>query len=407
MTRIFSVLLFLAVISGVYLACTDIKSEPKVIESEPEEWVMDDSLSIFLDSFEQSFQEGIAINRIPGGAVVIIKDGRVVFQKGFGVKEKGETEKVDENTIFRLGSVSKGFASVLAGVLVDDRQLNWDKPVSDYLESFKLNDPDQTDRVSVKHILSHTSGLPRHAYTNLVEDGLSLDRIIPRLQTVPLISKEGEQLAYQNAAYSVIEKVLEAQTDTDFDSLLQEKLFDPLEMTNSSSSFDSINISDNKAMPHLYHSRARGRVPVTITKKYYNAISSGGINASAADMGKWLLLLTGNNAEIISEESLDQIYEPLASINNKRFSRYWDGVNKSHYGMGWRILNNDGQKIVYHGGYVNGYRSEIAFAPDDNLGICILINASSSYPLEVIPDLFNYFRSDSSITFSERIESKR
>ncbi|MEP1306005.1 MAG: serine hydrolase domain-containing protein [Balneola sp.] len=401
MTRIFSVLLFLAVISGVYLACTDIKSEPKVIESEPEEWVMDDSLSIFLDSFEQSFQEGIAINRIPGGAVVIIKDGRVVFQKGFGVKEKGETEKVDENTIFRLGSVSKGFASVLAGVLVDDRQLNWDKPVSDYLESFKLNDPDQTDRVSVKHILSHTSGLPRHAYTNLVEDGLSLDRIIPRLQTVPLISKEGEQLAYQNAAYSVIEKVLEAQTDTDFDSLLQEKLFEPLEMTNSSSSFDSINISDNKAMPHLYHSRARGRVPVTITKKYYNAISSGGINASAADMGKWLLLLTGNNAEIISEESLDQIYEPLASINNKRFSRYWDGVNKSHYGMGWRILNNDGQKIVYHGGYVNGYRSEIAFAPDDNLGICILINASSSYPLEVIPDLFNYFRSDSSITFSE------
>ena len=401
MTRIFSVLLFLAVISRVYLACTDIKSEPKVIESEPEEWVMDDSLSIFLDSFEQSFQEGIAINRIPGGAVVIIKDGRVVFQKGFGVKEKGETEKVDENTIFRLGSVSKGFASVLAGVLVDDRQLNWDKPVSDYLESFKLNDLEQTDRVTLKHILSHTSGLPRHAYTNLVEDGLSLDRIIPRLQSVPLISKEGEQLAYQNAAYSVIEKVLEAQTDTDFDSLLQEKLFEPLEMTNSSSSFDSINISDNKAMPHLYHSRARGRVPVSITKKYYNAISSGGINASAADMGKWLLLLTGNNAEIISEESLDQIYEPLASINNKRFSRYWDGVNKSHYGMGWRILNNDGQKIVYHGGYVNGYRSEIAFAPDDNLGICILINASSSYPLEVIPDLFNYFRSDSSITFSE------
>ena len=401
MTRIFSVLLFLAVISGVYLACTDIKSEPKVIESEPEEWVMDDSLSIFLDSFEQSFQEGIDINRIPGGAVVIIKDGRVVFQKGFGVKEKGETEKVDENTIFRLGSVSKGFASVLAGVLVDDRQLNWDKPVSDYLESFKLNDLEQTDRVTLKHILSHTSGLPRHAYTNLVEDGLSLDRIIPRLQSVPLISKEGEQLAYQNAAYSVIEKVLEAQTDTDFDSLLQEKLFEPLEMTNSSSSFDSINISDNKAMPHLYHSRARGREPVSITKKYYNAISSGGINASAADMGKWLLLLTGNNAEIISEESLDQIYEPLASINNKRFSRYWDGVNKSHYGMGWRILNNDGQKIVYHGGYVNGYRSEIAFAPDDNLGICILINASSSYPLEVIPDLFNYFRSDSSITFSE------
>lgn len=386
---------------GTYQACTDIKSEPKNIEPDPDAWVMDDSLAAYLEEFKQDFQEGLNNQRIPGGAVAIVKEGRVVFQEGFGVREAGKTDKVNEHTVFRLGSVSKGFASVLTGVFVDEGLISWDSPVSEYLETFKLSDPDQTDRVEVRHLLSHTTGLPRHAYTNLVEDGLSLERIIPRLERVPLIAEEGVQIAYQNAAYSAIEKVLEAQTDTVFNVLLKNKLFDPLGMENSSASYSSIRESDNKALPHVWYSRSRGRVPVKISKKYYNAISSGGINASASDMGKWMLLLTGYYSDVISEQSLNEIYEPLATINNKRFSRYWDGVNESHYGMGWRVLDNGGQKIVYHGGYVNGYRSEIAFAPEDGIGICILINSNSRYPLQVIPDFFEYFKADSLKVTSE------
>jgi beta-lactamase class C len=393
--RIFSVILLLVVVFGSYLAFTGINSEPTVVKSElePEEWVMGEALATYLEKFEKDFEEGLKGERIPGGAVAIVKDGRVVFQKGFGVKERGKTEEVDEHTIFRLGSVSKGFASVLAGVLVEEGVLNWDIPVSHYLEEFELIDKGQTDRVQIKHLLSHTSGLPRHSYTNLVEDGLSLDLIISRLAQVPLIAKEGEQLAYQNAAYSAIEKVLEVQTDTDFNTLLNEKLFKPLAMDYSSSSYDSIMYSGNKALPHVYYSRSRGRIPVSISRKYYNAVSSGGINASASDMGKWLLLLTGHHPDVISDKTLEEIYDPLITINNRRFSRYWDGVNISFYGMGWRVLENAGQKIVYHGGYVNGYRSEIAFAPEEGVGICILINTNSSYPLKVIPDFFNHFKS--------------
>lgn len=394
MTRIFSAFLLLIAISGSYLACTDLKSEPKetIDTKEENEWVMSDSLANYLDDFERDFEEGLNQKRIPGGAVVIVKDGRVVFQKGFGVKEKGKADPVNEHTVFRLGSVSKGFASVLAGVYVEDGVISWDKPVNRYLNDFRLNDPEQTDRVQVKHLLSHTSGLPRHAYTNLVEDGLTLDRIIPRLEQVPLIAREGEQIAYQNAAYSVIEKVLEAQTDTSFNAMLHEKLFKPLSMDNTSTSFDSINNTVNKASPHVYYSRTRGRVPISISRKYYNAVSSGGINASASDMGKWLLLLTGNYPDVITKETLSTIYTPLATINNRRFSRHWDGVNRSHYGMGWRVLDNNDQTIIYHGGYVNGYRSEIAFAPEEGLGICVLINSNSSYPLTVIPGLFEHFR---------------
>jgi beta-lactamase class C len=391
--RNLSAIVFLAVIIGSYLAFTKIKPEPDVFDPEPGEWVMDHSLAMYLEEFGQIFEAGLYDEQIPGGAVVIVKEGQVVFQKGFGVKETGKPEKVDEHTVFRLGSLSKGFASVLAGVLAEEGVVSWDHPVSLYLNEFRLNDPEQTGRIQVRHLLSHTTGLPRHAYTNLVEDGLSLDLIIPRFEQVPLIAREGAQHSYQNAAFSAIEKILEVRTNTDFNSLLSEKLLKPLEMKHSSTSYDGILNSGNKASPHLYASRTRGRVPVPISGKYYNAVSSGGINASASDMGKWLLLLTGHYPEIISEETLAEIFEPLATIRNQRFSRHWEGVDQSHYAMGWRVLDNHGQKIVYHGGYVNGFRSEIAFSPDDGTGICILINTNSSYPLTVIPGFFNHFKS--------------
>jgi beta-lactamase class C len=394
--RIISASLLAVAIFASYLAFTAPEPEPLDVkpETDPEMWVMDHSLATYLDQFEKDFEDGLNGKRIPGAAVAIVKEGRVVFQKGFGVKEKGKPEAVDEHTVFRLGSVSKGFASVLTGVLADEGVVSWDHPVSGYVEEFRLNDPEQTGRVQVRHLLSHTSGLPRHAYTNLVEDGLTLDRIIPRFEQVPLIAKEGEQLAYQNAAFSAIESVLEYQTQTNFNTLLDEKLFGPLMMDYASANHESISQSENRASPHIYYSRTRGHVPIPISKKYYNAVSSGGINASASDMGKWLLLLTGYNPEVISQETLDYIYDPMAYIHNRRFSRHWIGVNESHYGLGWRVLDNHGQKIVYHGGYVNGYRSEIAFSPEDGVGICILINANSSYPLEVIPDFFNYFKPD-------------
>ena len=392
MIRILTAILLLVVISVSYLAFTGVATEPNNSEPEPEEWVMDASLATYLEEFEKNFDEGLNDEEIPGGAVVIVKDGRIVFQKGFGVKERGKPENVDEHTIFRLGSLSKGFTSVLAGVLAEEGFVSWDQPVSHFLMDFRLNDPEQTGRIQVRHLLSHTTGLPRHAYTNLVEDGLTLDMIIPRFEQVPLISREGAQHSYQNAAYSLIEKILEAQTNADFNSLMYEKLLNPLDMVHSSTSYDGIFNSGNKATPHLYVSRTRGRVPVPISGKYYNAVSSGGVNASVSDMGKWLLLLTGHYPDIISEETLAEIYEPFATIRNQRFSRHWDGVNQSHYGMGWRVLDNHGQKIVYHGGYVNGFRSEIAFSPEDGTGICILINTNSSYPLTVIPDFFNHFK---------------
>ncbi len=146
---------------------------------------------------------------------------------------------------------------------------------------------------------------------------------------------------------------------------------------------------ENKAFPHHYSRRSKKRIPVRIKNNYFNAVSAGGINASISDVGKWLLLLTGNRPDLIKEETLDQIFEPASTIPNKRYSRYWKGVNNSFYGMGWRSLNYGEQTIIYHGGYVNGYRSEIAFDRDKQIGISILFHTNTNYALRVIPEFFN------------------
>lgn len=130
---------------------------------------------------------------------------------------------------------------------------------------------------------------------------------------------------------------------------------------------------------------------VPIKNNYFNAVSAGGINASVSDMGEWLLLLTGNRPDLIKDDTLDQIFEPVSTIPNRRFSRHWPGVNETYYGMGWRTLNNGDQTIVYHGGYVNGYRSEIAFDRENQIGISILFHSNTSYAVQVIPEFFNDF----------------
>lgn len=195
------------------------KKEPEIEIHELISNPAEDSLIKFIEQFEAKLIQGAKNKKLPGGAFVITYKDEVVIAKGFGTRDVASSYPIDEHTIFRLGSVSKGFASILTGMMVEQGLLNFDTPVNEIVPDFKLSNSDQTDRIEVQHLLSHTTGLPRHAYTNLVEDGLSLERIIPLFEDVPLISLEGEKQAYSNAAYAVIEKVLEHCTNEDFNTL--------------------------------------------------------------------------------------------------------------------------------------------------------------------------------------------
>ena len=154
--------------------------------------------------FERFVEDTMQKGQLPGLAVAIVKDSRIIYLNGFGVKEIGRSDPVDIHTIFRLASVSKGFAGVLTGILVDQGKLNWNDCVYQYVPNFSLKDSRNTKNLTIRHLLNHTSGLPQHTFTDLVEENMPFAEIVSKLNSVPVIAPVGKIYSYQNVVYSLI-----------------------------------------------------------------------------------------------------------------------------------------------------------------------------------------------------------
>jgi beta-lactamase class C len=377
-------LLSLAVLVG----CSK-KEEPHTPEKRVIK-VANPHLEALLKNYEQYFNDSLQKSGTPGAAVVIVKDSQIVLERGFGIKMAGSRDSVDEQTVFRIGSLSKGFASILTGILVQDGQLHWRDPVVKFLPDFELNSIEQTKRIKLFHLLSHTTGLPYQAFSNLIEDGYDLPEIIKKFKEVKLFGKEGEVFNYQNAAYSVIEEVMWQATGKTYQQLLVERIFHPLGMKNASLSYRAMVLKRNKSFPHDFNGHAW--VKTNVTGKYYNSAAAGGVNACADDMGKWLTLLLGNRPDILKQTTLDSIFSPIIATNNENhYFAAWPGQKEAFYARGWRVLHNNTETYICHGGYVNGYRAEIALNPAEGIGICILFNAATGFTHEAVPAFFTRY----------------
>lgn len=348
-------------------------------------------LEAFVRAYAQFIQSEIQRTQTPGAAVVIVKDSTVVFMQGFGVKALHSRDSVDTHTLFRIGSLSKGFAGILTALLEQENYLSLDDPLIKYLPDFQLNSPEQTKRIQLKHVLSHSTGLPYHTYTNLIETGADIPTISKLFRTVKLVGNEGEVFSYQNAAFSLIEEVIHKAYGKSYAKTIREKLFAKAGMKDASTSFEALTAASNKAYPHDGFDSTWIRTD--ITKKYYNAIAAGGINASISDMGQWLLLLLGNRPDIIQQSTLNKAFTPIIKTNNeRRFFKAWVGDKEAFYGLGWRILHTPQDTIIYHGGYVNSYKGEIALQQSTGIGVCILMNGSGSMSEQVIPGFFERYK---------------
>ncbi len=344
----------------------------------------------YIRRFDDDLQRQLVRHKLPGAAVVVVRDNTAILLKGYGLREMGTTDSIDIHTVFRIASLSKGFTGVLSGKMVQDGCLHWDDRIRESIPTFDLQNRSQARRITVQHILSHSSGLVRHAYTNLVEKGLSIKETIPFFRELPVHGEEGKHFAYQNAAFSMIEEVLTDKTGLPFETILHQELFDPIGMHDASCSYDAITQHDNIALPHWYSSKRKKYRSKKISEKFYNTISAGGINASIADMAEWLNLLLGNRPELISDKTLDYVFSPLVK-SNRKFHNTWPGVHKCAYGLGWRVFDYQGQQLIYHGGYVNHYRSEIAINRDENIAICVLFNTATPLASKVVPQFLEHY----------------
>jgi beta-lactamase class C len=340
------------------------------------------------DDYDRYFSEAMRLSNTPGAAVVIVKDSQVVFQRGYGLRVAGQPDSVNIHTVFRVGSLSKGFAGVLTGMLVEEGRLDWQTLVQDHYPEFTLRDRKQAARIQLSHLLSHTTGLPYHAYTNLIEEGFDIPTIVKSyFPRPPLTGKEGRTYSYQNAAFCVIEEVMRSATGQRYADLLAQKIFRPAGMSTASCDFQSMRRCPDKARPHF---RTRyGWRPDTVSTRYYNSAAAGGVNASIADMGEWLKLLLGHRPDIVSETTLDQVFRPVVRTTRER--RVFNDATareQAFYAMGWRVVEKGGETIVYHGGYVNGFRGEIALNRRDGIAICVLFNAHTELTKACVPAFF-------------------
>ncbi len=337
------------------------------------------------------FEEAIASGDIIGAGVSIVKGDSIVISEGFGKRNVKFNDKVDKETVFRLGSISKGFAGVLAAKLKSEGVLDWTDKVSDYIPNFQLGDITNTSQITLATILSQTSGAPYHSYTNLVEAGLSLTEIATRFRVLAPIGKPGKTYSYQNAMFALSGEIMQQLTHKDIGTLLNNEFFKPLEMNTVSTDYQTLEHTKNVALPHSKNGNSWKTLK--LNHNYYNAIAAGGINASALDMAKWMELLLGHHSEIIDKKALQEAFNPFIEIKEyNKYYQHWPGHVSSYYGFGWRIhkfLENDVEKtMLHHGGSVNSYRNEIAVYPDSDLGICVLLNSNSKLAKTVIPDIY-------------------
>ena len=372
------------------------KESPHLTEpSAPSREIQEDTLPIrnTIRAFDLFLRDSLERTGCVGAAATIFHEGKIVYTLTHGVKRAGTSDSVDRHTVFRLASVSKGFAGVLAAILQKEGQMHMDDRIVDYLPGFRLKDSINTHDLALRHVLNHTSGLVPHAYDNLAEDGQTLREIIPELATVDIAGVPGQYYGYQNVVFSLFDTIAELKTGRHYGDLLHRKIFRPLDMKDASTGYRGLVWNSNVAFPH---DRINGEYhPRPMNTGYYNLLPAAGVNASIADMEKWLAALLGMSPRkldtaVINMISTPQIYTPL----RRNYTRFWDPIEARYYSFGWRIFDYKGKRILYHGGYVRGYRAEIAFCPEEKTGLAFLLNSPNRLASQVVPTFFNMYLED-------------
>ena len=327
-------------------------------------------------AYDAHFRNELRDAKIPGGAYAILKDGKIHKIGTFGVRKNGERAKVDADTVFRWASVSKTFAGALTAKLVEEKKLGWNEPVTRFVPKFQLKKNGHTSGVQLRHLLSHSVGLTPNAYDNYLEEGWSLDKIIPRFKAVNPICRPGNCYGYQNIVFSLIEPAIEERVGKDYGALVEETFLSPLKMNTASVGYRPYSNSGNKALPHV--KARRGWRSARVTPNYYAVAPAAGLNGSITDLAKWVEAQMGSNGDVLPPSVVATITHERVRTKREMYKRDWrDYLADAHYGYGWRIYEFGNDKLVFHGGGVTGFRSNVAYAPEHGIGHVLLLNAET------------------------------
>ena len=316
---------------------------------------------------------------VPGVAIAVIKDDKIVFAKGYGVREIGKLDRVDERTIFAIGSSTKAFTAATTAMLVDEGKIKWDDPATKYLPGFQVFDPVTTREMTVRDLLTHRVGLERG---DALWHATELDRaeVLRRIRYLKPSSSLRSKFGYQNIMYLAAGEIVPSVAGKSWDDFLRERIFQPLGMTSSSTSITPLAGSNNVAAPHSKFDDKLTAIPYRIID---NIGPAGSINSNAVDMAQWVRLQLNNGTfdgkQIISAASIKEMQSPQTIIRLEgAYPRLYPEAHFLSYGMGWFLSDYRGKKLVEHGGSIDGMRALVAMMPEEKMGVVVLTNLSGT-----------------------------
>ncbi|MGL6291453.1 MAG: serine hydrolase domain-containing protein [Silanimonas sp.] len=384
-----SLLIATAALPVATTAATPAPSTTALSTPAPSRLPVDDATAARATEDVDALANAIIGRGVPGLAVAVVHGDRTRLARGYGRTGGGGGERIDENTVFRIASLSKGFAGTLAGLLVEDGALRWDMPLDQQLPTFQLADAAGSTRLTVRDALAHRFGLKYHTYDRDLEGDTPYPLLAARLNQAPMLCAPGECFGYQNVAFSLIGDVVFAVTGDFYTRQVEERLFTPLGMENATFGRDGLEGSERWARPHVR--AGRGWAAVRPRENYYRVPPAAGINASITDMAIWAKAQLGHHPEVLSPAMLADLHTPLVQTPDQLAGSPWRRarLRDAHYGTGWRVFDYDGEPMVYHAGAVQGYRGMIALLPRRDIGIVVLWNSESALPSGLMPTFFD------------------
>ncbi len=337
-----------------------------------------DRSKFIADSLDSYINRALTNWRIPGAAVCIVKDNKVILMKGYGVKEMGLNNKIDENTLFMIGSNTKAFTATALAMLQDQKQISLDDKITKYIPTFKLDNKLAGEDTRIRDLLCHRLGFETFQgdFTYWSSD-LSRDQVIEKMSHVKAVYPFRAKWGYTNAAFVAAAQVITKVTDRSWEAYIKDNLIAPLGM-----GFTKVLTAD---MPTVYnkaaaHTMVDGRLVLINYPIIDNLAPAGSICSSINDMSKWVLCQLNDGKvgprQVIPLSAIRALRQPQDIVGQ---DRHPDGTTSDIlYGLGFELETYNNHRIVMHTGGVNGFVSSVTMIPDENLGIIVLTNTDQN-----------------------------
>ena len=314
--------------------------------------------------------------QVPGCAIGIIKNGKLIYSKGFGYRDLENKLPVTPNTLFPIASNSKLFTSTAIGMIVNEGKLEYDKPIKLIVPEIEFNTPALNREITLRDMLCHRTGL---SGSDAIWYGSNYTRteVFAKIKYLEPITNIRTEFIYSNFMYLAAGELIQLKTNKTWEEYIQETILTPLEMNHTVYSIEGLEKSSDYAKPYKTDVIKKTTVPIEFYRQTKASAPANGINSNIIDLSHWVIcqLLTGkfNNKEIIPNSVIKETMKPLTissgSIKDKELSF-------ELYGMGRTLKTYKNHFMSEHGGAINGFRSQITLFPDDSLGIIILTNSA-------------------------------